>query len=159
MDNYIWLLIGHSGTGKSAVADYMAKHHGLTVLQSYTTRPKRFDEERGHIFITEEEFAKLKDIVAYTVFNNYKYGATAEQVENSDIYIIDVKGVEEFKNLYKGEKTPIFIYLTATVDNCIKRMRARGDSVEKVMERVNHDKEAFAGVIYDVKIDTNNKTV
>ena len=32
-------------------------------------------------------------------------------------------------------------------------------SKEKVMERVNHDKEAFAGVIYDVKINTNNKTV
>lgn len=159
MTDYIWLLVGKSGVGKSAVADYLSKNHGLKVLQSYTTRPKRFDNERGHTFITEDEFKQLNHVVAHTKFDKYEYCATTEQVENSDVYIIDPKGVETFKELYKGERTPIIIYLTASLDNLIKRMRARGDGVEKAMKRMNHDKQAFANVSYDIKIDTDNKTI
>lgn len=159
MSDYIWLFVGKSGVGKSAVADYLAKNHNLKILQSYTTRPRRFDNEKGHIFISESEFKQLTDIVAYTKFDTYEYCATTEQIENSDIYIIDAKGIEAFKELYEGEKTPIIIYLTASVDNLIKRMRARGDSVEKVMSRVNHDEQAFTDVNYDIKIDTDNKTI
>ena len=42
-------------------------------LLSYTTRPKRYPEEEGHIFITKsEEVPLLQDIVAETYFDGYK---------------------------------------------------------------------------------------
>ena len=51
------VLIGPSGTGKSTVADKLTELYGLTLMQSYTTRPKRFENETGHTF---EENARLK---------------------------------------------------------------------------------------------------
>ena len=77
----IYLLVGESGNGKTSVSEHLERQYGLTSIQSYTTRPKRSENENGHIFITDSEFDNLKDLVAYTEFNNYRYGTTTDQVE------------------------------------------------------------------------------
>ena len=102
MSKTIALFIGPSGSGKTTVAEYLVKHYGFTQIESYTTRPPRFDGEVGHIFVSNEEFDQLKDFVAYTEFDGNRYAATAEQVESNDIYVVDVAGAEYFKEKYKG---------------------------------------------------------
>ena len=92
--NRILLLIGASGSGKSTVARYLCEQYGLRQIDSYTTRPPRYRGESGHIFITDEEFDQLQDFVGYTLYNGHRYGATAQQVEENDIYVIDPAGVE-----------------------------------------------------------------
>ena len=111
----IILLIGRSGSGKSTVAQILAKKYGMKELKSYTTRKPRYENEYGHIFVSNEEFERIEDterIVAYTKYNGNWYCATEGLVDDSDIYVIDINGALVFKDTYKGEKSPFIVYLS-----------------------------------------------
>lgn len=159
--NKIILLCGESGSGKTTIAKMLEKSYNLKNLESYTTRPKRREEETGHIFLTEKQFGEIKieDIVAYTEFGGHKYCATQQQVEESDVYIIDKDGIETFKNCYKGTKTPIILYIKTQEEIRKKRMLERGDSLENVEKRLENDKSAFEGIelLSDYVINNNSK--
>lgn len=145
MSDFILLLVGKSGSGKSTVAEALNNAYEWRILQSYTTRPKRYENESGHIFIDKEEFDLLENLCAYTIFDGYEYCATQEQVDNAEVYIIDPAGVEYFKKLYKGDKMVIPIYLEAPNKILWERMRERGDSILSAARRILHDKKAFKG--------------
>ena len=66
--NNIFLIVGCSGSGKTTITEQLEMKYGLKSIQSYTTRPPRYDGEIGHTFISTEEFDKLVDICAYTEF-------------------------------------------------------------------------------------------
>lgn len=85
----IYLIVGPSGSGKTMVANRLEEKYRLKQVLSYTERPPRFEGEGGHTFVTPEEFDKLENLCAYTVFDGHRYGVPAEMVEVSDIYVID----------------------------------------------------------------------
>lgn len=145
MENKIILLVGKSGVGKSTVANELTRLYGLKQVQSYTTRPNRYENEKGHIFVNESEFNKL-DLVAYTYFNKNHYGATQQQVEENDIYIIDRDGLIYFDKKYKGDKKIIKIMLDIDDDTLTDRMIARGDSEKEVLARIKNDDIMFRDV-------------
>ena len=93
-DNVLVLLVGKSGAGKTTLENRLVKNFGFHGTKSYTTRPKRFEGEDSHIFISEDEFNALENKVAYTEFNGYKYCATKEQLDNASVYVVDPDGVE-----------------------------------------------------------------
>ena len=113
-------------------------------IQSYTTRPPRYEGEKGHIFVTDEEFNRLEKLVAYTEYGDYRYCATTDQVEENDIYVIDPDGVEYFKNVYPGEKTIKLVYLFNTRSVRFNRMLDRGDKFADVVSRLEQDDEIFS---------------
>jgi len=154
----IYLLVGESGNGKTSVAEELEKQYGLSSIQSYTTRTKRSADEGGHVFVTSSEFDSLKDLVAYTVFNENRYGTTAEQIEQNSLYIIDPAGVQYFKQHYNGAKHPYVIYLFAPMKERILRMRDRGDTDTQILQRLINDADAFNNVleITDVTIPNFN---
>lgn len=162
----IYLIIGESGAGKSAIVDMLEHKYSYTSVQSYTTRPKRNENETGHIFITDDEFSKLKNMVAYTEFDGYKYCATAEQVEKSDLYIIDPDGVNYFKEKYKGKKKIKVIYISATLTTRYERMRNRSENngmpylkaVDNALSRIKNDIVTFSDVtkMADIVIKNDN---
>lgn len=143
MENRIALLIGPSGSGKTTIAEYLHSHYGLHQIESYTTRPPRYPGEGGHIFVSEQEFDQLQDLVAYTEFDGNRYCATATQVEKSDIYVVDIAGAEYFKVAYHGSKEPIVFYLSVPEEERIRRMRDRGDSEQAIEQRICNDKKMF----------------
>ena len=159
--NKIILLCGESGSGKTTIAKMLEESYNLKILESYTTRPKRQENEIGHIFLTEEQFGeiKVKDMVAYTKFDGHKYCATQQQVEESDIYIVDKTGIETFKNCYKGRKKPIVLYIKTQEENRKKRMLERGDSLENIEKRLENDRNAFKDIelIADYVINNDSK--
>ena len=53
--NNIFLIVGCSGSGKTTITEQLEQKYGLKSIQSYTTRPPRYDGETGHIFISNEE--------------------------------------------------------------------------------------------------------
>lgn len=159
MGEKIILLAGASGSGKTSVVEILEREYGLKSVCSYTTRERRTPDEYGHIFVTEEEFKRL-NLVGYSEYDGTLYGATAEQIEEADIWVVDVNGIEYFRKKYKGKKQAIVIWLVTSNDSHIdfseryERMRERGDDAEKAGFRTALDKVEFAGIenLYDYKL-------
>lgn len=157
MKNYIVLIVGKSGSGKSMLCRYMRETYGLKEVKSYTTRQRRNLYDDTHIFITKEKFEELDNLCAVTDYNGEFYGATREQVDEADLYVIDVAGVDYFFKHYDGKKIPMVIYIDSDEDVRESRMLLRGDPQWKVHGRLIHDKEAFKDVEdYAVETYVNN---
>ena len=152
----IYLIVGCSGSGKTTITEQLEQKYGLKSIQSYTTRKPRYDGESGHTFVSDEEFDKLTDMVAYTEFAGNRYCATVEQVENNDLYIIDPKGVDFFMESYKGSKTPKVIFISSDMTTRYERMKSRAeengseymDAVKSSLERITNDVVDFYDYIH-----------
>lgn len=154
LDNIIICILGKSGCGKTTIVEKLNKEYGYEILSSYTTREPRYDGETGHQFIDLITFEALPNKVAYNEFNGNHYCATKSQVDDADLYVIDVPGLKQLKQLYHGKKI-ISIYIDVPMEDCLNRMRRRGDSEDKCWERLRHDDDAFRGVKGEVDYVVN----
>ena len=153
-------IIGRSGSGKTTVAKYLEEIYGLKSIQSYTTRPKRKPNETGHTFVTEDEFDEIRgDAVAYNLYNGYEYAATKAQIEENDIYVVDIPGLLELKEKYDGSKEIVVVGLFVDGSTALQRMMNRGDSLLKIFERLESD-TCFANLAQycDLYIQTDNSS-
>lgn len=128
-------IIGRTGSGK----DYLAKkfeEKGLKQIKSYTTRPKRNENEDTHIFITKEEADKITDKIAVTEINGYEYFATYSQVKENDIYVIDPNGLKVLCENLKNEKL-LVIYVKADDNERKEKAISRVDNKENELEIFN----------------------
>lgn len=107
----IYLIVGPSGSGKTSIANELETTYGYKAVESYTTRPPRHPGERGHIFVSDEEFDALGPMCAYTEYNGYQYGVTADVIDSHDIYVIDPYGVKYLVEHYQGKKEILAIRL------------------------------------------------
>jgi guanylate kinase len=138
----LYLFVGPSGSGKTTIANMLSDKYGYRQIWSYCTRPPRYENEPGHIFITDSEFDGLGELAAYTEYNGYKYGTTVDQLNNADIYVVDVPGVESLLKTLKDDNRPIRIfYFDASVYNRIHRMIDRGDSDMMIISRLLQDEQ------------------
>ena len=156
MNNYIFLIVGPSGSGKSTIVEHLAASLGLRQIESYTTRKPRYSGEKGHIFVTNDEFDKLIDLVGYTEFDGHRYAATLAQVEKNDIYVIDPAGVKYFRKNYHGEKRVCVVGIWATEAARKKRMFLRGDPEDAIMRRLEGDRAVFSTDVCDVVFYNKN---
>ena len=157
--NILVLLVGRSGSGKTTL-EKMLVEIGFKSVKSYTTRPKRTEDEDNHTFVSKEEFDALENKIAYTNFNGYEYCATKEQLDNATVYVIDPAGVEYLKQ--SGYDRELFIvYLETWGSTCMTRMLDRGDDYDKAKQRIANDEREFAlfGDKADVKINANKDSV
>ena len=139
----IVLIVGESGSGKSTICNYLSETYGLKELKSYTTRPKRNENDTSHTFVSQTEFnAVAKDAVAYTRFDKYEYCASVQQGDESDLYVIDMDGVKTLLKCYKGKRIPYVVYIKADGLDRVENMIRRGDNWSDAMRRVEHDKAA-----------------
>ena len=140
MNNPLYLFVGRSASGKTTIANILEEKHGYKQVQSYTTRPPRYNGEVGHIFVSDEEFDNLGELAAYTEYNCHRYGTTVKQLEECSIYSIDVPGVESL--LKKNIDRPIvIIYFNTTVYTRILRMVDRHDSESTIISRLLQDEQ------------------
>lgn len=142
MNDPLFLLVGPSGSGKTTVAETLAKSYGYPTVESYTTRPKRYENETGHVFISESEFDELENIVAYTEYNGFRYCTTKEQLDLVSSYVVDIPGVETLLKNYQTNRLIIVFYFDSTVTTRINRMVDRNDSDTAIVGRLHND-EAF----------------
>ena len=141
MSKPLYLLVGRSASGKTTIANLLESEYGLCQLQSYTTRPKRSEDEVGHTFISNDEFDELANIVGYTEYHGHRYCSTKEQIDAVDTYVIDVHGVETLLKSYKSDRPIIVIYFDATIRTRIDRMIDRGESDAFIVSRLYNDDE------------------
>lgn len=140
-DNVLVLLVGKSGAGKTTLENRLVKNFGFRGTKSYTTRPRRFEGEDSHIFISEEEFNALENKVAYTEFNGYKYCATKEQLDNASVYVVDPDGVEALMKNY--DRNFFIVFLDVNRQLCEKRIKERGDDSNAIKTRLDSDEKIF----------------
>lgn len=162
MDRII-CLVGESGSGKSTIAELL-EEEGYNYIKSYTTRPKRSEDENGHIFVDEEYFKNKykgsnykEKLIAYIEFHGYRYWSTKEQYENKgiSIYTVEPVGAQELKNYIKNCKITV-IYLKADREKRYKRMESdRGK--QQALKRLAYDSgSGIFNLIYcDYVVDAN----
>ena len=128
-------LIGASGSGKSTLAKRLVDK-GYKEVVSYTTRPKRYEGEEGHIFVDEYS----GDGVAYSKFNGYEYWCTQEQLDECDVYVVDWNGIDMLKE--RGIEG-VVVYIDVSEEERVRRMKLRGDSDEMIRSRIENDRKMF----------------
>ena len=110
-----------------------------------------------HNFITKDEFNSIKDLCAITNYNGEHYGATKKQIDDSDLYVIDINGIKYLLKHYDGKKIPMVIYIDSNKNVRRKRMEMRGDPIWKINDRLHYDEKAFHNVQdYAVETYVNN---
>lgn len=142
MNKPLCLFVGRSASGKTTIANMLAEKHGYKQVESYTTRKPRFENEPGHVFVSEEDFKSLGDLAAYTLYNGNHYGTTFEQLNECDIYVIDVPGLKSLLTKLKDDDRLICVfYFDASVYNRILRMLDRNDSDTMIISRLLEDEK------------------
>lgn len=135
----VYLVVGRTGSGKDYLVNKLEKK-GLTQVISYTTRPRRNDKEKSHIFITRDESEKQLCKVTKTVINEYEYFATKEQVENADIYIIDPDAIDTLvRNMPDTEFQIVYVEANDELNRRINAVKRANDKIkeETVFEERN----------------------
>jgi guanylate kinase len=151
MAGYLYLISGPSGIGKtSLIKSAVEKIANLVRAVSFTTRPKRVNEEDGldYHFVSLEQFTKLKDngelLNCTEAFGNYY--ATSKKIifENLDkgfdvIMDIDPKASKILGALVTNHKR--ILVTTTQWESLENRLRSRGDAQESIEKRLMVAKE------------------
>lgn len=161
----IFTITGPSGSGKDTIADgilYLSGNRNIddlskflrsykTELQalkaefpevfiktlvSHTTRSPRPGEKHGvnYYYITKEEFDNLPKVEETYYSGNY-YCLSQDEVKNTrnGIVVVDIEGVKQVKAFNKDTYS---FYIMTSPEVIEKRMEARGDTPEKIAERL-----------------------
>lgn len=126
MSNVLYCLVGPSGCGKTTIAE-MLEAEGYHSVQSYTTRESRYEGEKGHIFVSKDEFDKL-DLITKTSFSGAFYGVTRNLIEENDLFVVDPAGLRYLKEHYDGPKKIVAIAFSCPASVCKERILKRGDT-------------------------------
>lgn len=144
-----FLFIGRTCSGKSSIAKAVSEKLGLRVVKSYTTRPPRNNEKNGesdHYFISEDEFGMLGSMygfVAETEINNVKYATTYEELERSDIYVIDPNGVDNLMRICGNDFELLTIYIRVPYKIAEERYVHRGGTKKDFKDRYDSENNQF----------------
>ena len=166
MKDYVICLVGVSGTGKTSIAYALKEKYGYNVIESYTTRPKRYEGEKGHTFVDEKELKKFlpwvdgivlpSEAIAYNKYDGFEYWATRDQYQGKgvSIYVVDIPGVKMLRETVRDAEI-IVITLWADADTRWDRLYGRGDNQANIIERIAYDNKAFAIIPCDYSVDAN----
>lgn len=155
-----YLIIGRTGSGKDYIASKFSKQFNLKILESYTTRkPRVFGGplsravETGHIFISKEEAAKLTDRIAEWKLGDIEYFATKQQLDESDIYIINPEAAIRLIKTFPEESFTIIYVKAKNRKKRHKMLKDRAlleygydnykEGLEKYMERDRNETVEF----------------
>lgn len=126
----VLLIVGKSGTGKDRAADILRREFDYTKIISYTTRPKRSENENNHIFISKKEAAAYTSRIASTQINGHEYFATYQQLKDNQIYIVDPAGLKELTSRMPDQEFHL-LYLRADEEATKAKAIQRSDDPVK----------------------------
>lgn len=149
----MFILSSPSGAGKTTLSHLLRQNDpNITMSISYTTRPKRPDEENGvdYFFVSESDFEKKVDEKYFyeyaEVFGNY-YGTPRKRVEEElasgkdVLFDIDWQGTRRLTSKARDDIVSVFI-LPPSMAELARRLKSRAQDSNTVitnrMERA-HD--------------------
>lgn len=136
----IIVLVGPSGSGKTTIGDILTEY-GIKKLITTTTRKPREGEKDGvDYYFRNADKLNPDDFIEQTTYNGNIYGLTKEEVgrsleKNNQVHVsLDKSGAKILKETFP-EETVVF-FISVTLEAMLKRMEKRGDSREKIEERI-----------------------
>jgi guanylate kinase len=148
----ILCIVGESGSGKTLAQEYINREYNIPLIESYTTRPKRSDDEQGHKFVSDVYFNSVKeeDIIAYTKFGDYHYWCEKKDVQSKNIYVIDEDGLRMLKERFRDE----YIIYSLKINSSNKEKLLRGISPERLSR--DHGRFLMPDKDFDFVINNNH---
>ena len=154
------VLLGKTGSGKTAICDWLTENLRYEKIITYTTRPMRNGEVDGedYHFVTDREFEE-KDLILKTNIYGNKYGTCKNDLVGADnkIVIVDPNGLDELR-LLDGFSF-VSVYVACPTHIRYSRCVRRGDSPMITLSRISSETYSFDGLVPDITVDNSNGTV
>ncbi len=157
MDYKRIIIVGKGGSGK----DYLRKQlvrAGFRYCVSHTSRPIRKGEIEGedYYFVSPEYFHTVP-FYESVIFNNWHYGTSIDEFNNSDLFIMTPSGLSKMSP--DDRKQSLVIYIDIEKDIRRKRLSDRrdADDVERRLKADDRDFENFCD--FDHRIINPNFTL
>lgn len=145
------ILIGESGSGKSAIQKKLVEKYGYKTVILSTTRPKRDNEEDGvdYHFLSEKDFIETDNegyYISSSKYNNWWYGIP-KPIDDPDKYVIVAapKDMRHIKAASAIENICVAYINVPRRDRMIKSL-LRGDDIDEAYRRSVSDEGQFDGV-------------
>ena len=146
----VLVLIGPSGSGKSALIQELARRGHILITPSWTTRPRRATETDGdvdHRFVTEEEFAQLQDdgyFVEVIGMYGFRYGLP--RIEFPAIGKVPAISVRAVHLHLVSTHYPLHVIyqIESDLETAIKRVGAREISALEMEDRLGSHSDELA---------------
>ena len=140
------LLVGASASGKTEIAKYLFRAHGIKKAVTHTTRMIRPSEtpDIDYHFVSQAAFLAMKEKDAFvetTEYNGNYYGCSKAECADDKCIILDPNGIASFRKL--NNPSIIVFYLRASETLREERMRGRGDEENAIQKRILNDRKAF----------------
>ncbi len=162
-EHVLFLFVGRTGSGKSALIKKLCELTNAKQLTSYATRLRRNDQDNDHIFVSKEDYLQAKEngeIVAETEIAGNYYYATREQLYEADFYTVDPQGREMLLSMNLPNIRFVTIYISCPDE--IREQRAvqkRGDDRNTYRARNLSERSQFRQFIADEKWDYSIKNI
>lgn len=140
MKPLIFCIVGESGVGKTMVADYLEELTGISMIKSWTDRPKRSEDETGHAFVSKKKFDQFEQLehegmIAFTEWEGYRYCCFHSDVKDINTYVIDEFGLQYLKDSFSERYWIVSIRIHRPLKQRIKAVGKK---------RTERDKDKFA---------------
>ncbi|WP_439425081.1 guanylate kinase [Oenococcus alcoholitolerans] len=145
--NRVIVITGASGAGKTSVARYLWEKYGVPRVITHTTRNPREGEIDGvdYYFENEESWKKIH-FIEQIKYSQHRYGSSYEGLERAwnksrlvshpglISIVVDTVGAITYKKTLKDQAV-IWFVTVSDVAGLRNRLIARGDSLDRVLER------------------------
>ena len=161
----IYLILGHSGSGKSTIRNALTSH-GIKKIITYTTRPPRVSEVDGmdYNFIDQELFKKMDQdnlFIGTTCYVGNYYSTLKEDLgknnnKDSDcVIVVDKEGVLAIKKEFANARS---IYLKCSRETLRDRMIKRNDHANDIEKRLDvlENLDSYADYLIDADRDIDS---
>ena len=154
------VLLGESGSGKTAVRDYLTSRYDYYRVVSCTTRKPRTNElyGRDYYFLSSQEFSdKIKndEFVEYSMYKNNFYGVPKTEIDDNGVAILEPFGLKNLLNNL-SEQNIVSFYITASEEVRQQRMLHRGDGLLQSVGKITADRKHFADNVFQLTDFTLN---
>lgn len=166
------VLFGEGGSGKDTIVNWLYREYpnNFHKVVSYTTRPKRIDENNGddYYFIspkTFEQYEKNDYFLETSIYNNnWQYGTSLKEFKEDkvNLCVLDINGVRSLSQ--NPNFDCVFIKVEVGASTRLHRMlqRVEKDNSDKVIaevcRRFYKDYKDFTLFKEDVEYMNNNLT-